>query len=69
MPATLLKKTLLQRCYPMNFVKFFRTTFLQNIFGRCFSQFNIRCVTYTPESHSLVYFAESVVDLHVVAVP
>ena len=29
-PATLLKKRLLHRCFPMNFVKFLRTTFLQN---------------------------------------
>ena len=29
-PATLLKKRLWYRCFPMNFVKFLRTTFLQN---------------------------------------
>ena len=33
-PATLLKKRLWHRCFPMKFVKFFRTPFLQNIFGR-----------------------------------
>ena len=27
-PATLLKKTLWHRCFPVNFVKFLRTTFL-----------------------------------------
>ena len=29
-PATLLKKRLQQRCFPVNFVKFLRTPFLQN---------------------------------------
>ena len=32
-PATLLKKRLQQRCFPMNFAKFLRTTFLQNPSG------------------------------------
>ena len=30
-PATLLKKRLWHRCFPVNFVKFLRTPFLQNI--------------------------------------
>ena len=29
-PATLLKKSLLHRCFPMNFAKFLRTCFLHN---------------------------------------
>ena len=33
-PATLLKKRPWHRCFPVNFVKFLRTPFLQNIFGR-----------------------------------
>ena len=33
-PATLLKKRLWNRCFPMNFVKFLRTFFLQNSSGR-----------------------------------
>ena len=33
-PATLLKKRLLHRCFPVNFVKFLRTAFLQNNSGR-----------------------------------
>ena len=33
-PATLLKKRLWHRCFPMNFVNFLRTPFLQNISGR-----------------------------------
>ena len=32
--ATLLKKRLWQRCFPVNFPKFLRTTFLQNPSGR-----------------------------------
>ena len=33
-PATLLKKRLWHRYFPVNFAKFLRTPFLQNIFGR-----------------------------------
>ena len=33
-PATLLKKSLWYRCFPVNFVKFLRTPFLQNTSGR-----------------------------------
>ena len=33
-PATLLKKRLWHRCFPVNFVKFLRTSFLQNTSGR-----------------------------------
>ena len=33
-PATLLKKKLWHRCFPVNFVKFLRTPFLQNTSGR-----------------------------------
>ena len=33
-PATLLKKRLWHRCFPVNFVKFLRTRFLQNTSGR-----------------------------------
>ena len=35
-PATLLKKKLWHRCFPVNFVKFLRTPFLQNTSGGCF---------------------------------
>ena len=34
--AILLKKSLWHRCFPVNFVKFLRTTFLQNISGDWF---------------------------------
>ena len=33
-PATLLEKRLWHRCFPVNFVKFLRTPFLQNTSGR-----------------------------------
>ena len=33
-PATLLKNRLCHRCFPVNFVKFLRTPFLQNTTGR-----------------------------------
>ena len=34
--ATLLKKRLWHRCFPVNFVKFLRTPFLQNTSCGCF---------------------------------
>ena len=36
-PATLLKKRLWHRCFPVNFAKFLRALFLQNTSGGCFS--------------------------------
>ena len=33
-PATLLNKRLWHKCFPVNFAKFLRTTFLQNTSGR-----------------------------------
>ena len=35
-PATLLKKRLWHRCFPINFAKFLRTLFLWNTSGGCF---------------------------------
>ena len=35
-PATLLKKRLWYRCFPVNFAQFLRTPFLQNSSGRLF---------------------------------
>ena len=32
--ATLLKKSLWHKCFPVNFAKFLRTPFLQNTYGR-----------------------------------
>ena len=37
-PATLLKKRLWHRCFPVNFAKFLRTPFLQNTSGRLLLQ-------------------------------
>ena len=34
LPATLLKKRLWRRCFPVNFTKFLRTPFLENTSGR-----------------------------------
>ena len=50
-PATLLKKRLWRRCFPVNFVKFLRTSFLQNTSGGCFflySNFQIAISHYFP---------------------
>ena len=35
-PATLLKKSLWHRCFPVNFAKYLRTPFLQNTSNGCF---------------------------------
>ena len=35
-PATLLKKRLCDRCSAVNFMKYLRTSVLQNTFGDCF---------------------------------
>ena len=40
-PATLLKKRLWYRGFPVNFVEFLRTTFLQNTSGGCFFIYNM----------------------------
>ena len=39
-PATLLKKSLWHRCFPVNFAKFLRTPFLQNTSVRLLLKFN-----------------------------
>ena len=45
-PATLLKKRLWHRCFPVNFAKFSRTPFLQNTSGRLLlkSTYFINCL-------------------------
>ena len=40
--ATLLKRRLWHRCFPVNFVKFLRTLFLQNTFGRLLLQIAVK---------------------------
>ena len=42
-PATLFKKKLWHRCFPVNFAKFLRAPFLQNTSGRLF-HFNNKCM-------------------------
>ena len=41
-PATLLKKRLWHMCFPVNFAKFLRTPFLQNISGRLLLSFEYK---------------------------
>ena len=50
--ATLLKKRLWHRCFPVNFVKFLRTQFLQNTSGRLLLYVfkNILCTLSTSRS-------------------
>ena len=43
-PATLLKKRLWHRCFPVNFAKFLRTPFLQNTSGRLLLSSTYFCV-------------------------
>ena len=47
-PATLLKKSLWHMCFPVNFKKFLRTSFLQNTSGGCFwsSKFKVSNFIY-----------------------
>ena len=42
-PATLLKKRLLHRCFPVNFANFLRTRFLQNTSGRLLLKNGVAC--------------------------
>ena len=43
-PATLLKKRLWRRCFPVNFAKFLKTPFLQNTSGRLLlNDENVKC--------------------------
>ena len=50
-PATLLKKRLWHRCFPVNFAKFLRTTFLQNTSWRLLSENMV--VIYAPSSQTM----------------
>ena len=45
--ATLLKKRLWRRCFPVNFAKFVRTPFLQNTSGRLLLQLLFTAHSYT----------------------
>ena len=45
-PATLLKKKLWHRCFPMNFAKFLRTPFLRNTSGRLLLYLTFHSIQY-----------------------
>ena len=55
--ATLLKKRLWRRCFLVNFAKFLRTPFLQNIFGRLLLPFDmsICCISIPLENVRKLY--------------
>ena len=57
-PATLLKKRLWHRCFPVNFAKFLRTPFWQNFSGRLLLELAVKenCVEKTCGSHSFFLF-------------
>ena len=61
-PATLLRKRLWHRCFPVNFVKFLRTPFIRNTSGDCFFYFlhvynsngwHFKCLTHIQTSGRL----------------
>ena len=54
-PATLLKKRLWYRCFPVNFEKFLRTPSLQNTSGGCYCELNIAILCYYWISFSSLY--------------
>ena len=58
-PTTLLKKRLWHRCFLMNFVKFVRTPFLQNIFGRLLLIIWVSYVRYSKVLCPLCIFLET----------
>ena len=61
-PANLLKKRLRHRCFPVNFIKFLRTPFLQNTSERLLLKFDETAVTkssgYFPDYAALSGFLE-----------
>ena len=59
-PATLLKKRLWYRCFPVNFVKFLRTPILQNTSGRLLLKFEM--VVINPENSYEVKVLHSLND-------
>ena len=59
-PATLLKKKLWRRCFPVNFAKFLRTLFLQNTPGRLILEFQL---------FILCSFMETFIDVFIYCFP
>ena len=55
-PATLLKKGLWRKCFPVNFARFLSTPFLQNSPGGCFCKLQINKRKFFP-TYSVMHFA------------
>ena len=55
-PATLLKKGLWHKCFPVNFARFLSTPFLQNSPGGCFCKLQINKRKFFP-TYSVMHFA------------
>ena len=55
-PATLLKKRLWLRCFPVNFAKFSRTPLLQNTSGRLLLNIYTPLINYLPKILWLFHF-------------
>ena len=58
-PTTLFKKRLWYRCFPVNFAKFLRTTFLQNTSGRLLLLFPHKTAYSSNNSHNAYKNADS----------
>ena len=55
-PVTLSKKSLWHRCFPVNFAKFLRTSFLQNSSGGCFCKLQVNKKKLV-QAYSAMHFA------------
>ena len=62
--ATLLKKRFWHRCFPVNFEKFLRKTFLQNTFGGCFFRKNSTDQLLQSSPQSFTKFLEQLFSRH-----
>ena len=54
-PATLIKKRLWHRCFPVNFAKFWEHVFLQNTYSGCFSDNVCELSSYWNEAYSTIF--------------
>ena len=59
-PATLLKKRLWHKCFPVNFAKFLKTLFLQKTSGGCFCFVAIEFYVFLVEAFQFSKFHENV---------
>ena len=64
-PAALLKKRLWHKCFPVNFVKFFKTPFLQNTSGRLLLEIVI-CWSHS-ENQKWKYINNVFFELHIIS--